>query len=76
VGVEKLLRAKLAKTKIAIGCRINDFLNFLGILYPPNSGRLEGTSSFSTATPDYTHHPAKGEWKARTSDKAAYINHK
>jgi hypothetical protein len=36
VAVEKLIRAKLSKNKIALRCRTNDFLNFLGISYAPN----------------------------------------
>jgi hypothetical protein len=46
VAVEKVLRAKLAKNKIALGCSTNDVLNFLGILYPPIFGCLEETGLF------------------------------
>jgi hypothetical protein len=36
----------MRENKIALGCPTNAFLNFLGILYPPNFGHLEGTGVF------------------------------
>jgi len=53
VTVEKLLRQKFEKNKIALGCPTNDFSNFLDILYPPIFGCLGRNWSFSTATGYY-----------------------
>ncbi len=36
--------------RVSLGCPTSNFLNFLGILYPPNFGCLGGTRTFSTAT--------------------------
>jgi hypothetical protein len=52
-GCRKTRSREIRKNKIALGSSTNDFLNFLGILYPPNFGCLGGNWTFSTATPVY-----------------------
>jgi len=51
VGVEKLPRTKLAKIKIAQGCPTNDFLSFLGIMYPQILAVWEETGLFQPPLP-------------------------
>jgi hypothetical protein len=54
VGVEKLLSAKFAKTKLRQDALQTTSLSFLDIFYPPNFDRLGGNWTFSTPTPDFT----------------------
>jgi hypothetical protein len=55
VAVEKLIAAKLAKTKLHYAALQTTFSVFQDIFYPPNFGCLGENWSFSTATGDYTH---------------------
>jgi hypothetical protein len=50
MGVEKLLRAKIAKTKSRQDALQKTFFGFLDIFYPPNFGCLGGNWTFSTPT--------------------------
>ncbi len=56
---EKLLSAKITKTKLRYDAPQSTFGVRLDIFYPPKSRCLEPKWSFSTPTPDYVNNPAE-----------------
>jgi hypothetical protein len=66
VAVEKLIPAKLAKTKSHQDALQTIFSGRVDIFYPPNFGSFEGEGTFSTPTGYYVNNAQEALPDART----------
>ena len=45
---DRIIFCEISKNKLGLRCPAHDFLDFLGIVYPPNFGRLGGLDFFNS----------------------------